>query len=215
MNDSDPHKPERCRYQLRVRMSLIAVLVLGVFFGWLGSRLQRAARHRQTAAEVQTTEFEIRRRGGDIRVCQPSPNWLENLLHDPGALIVIEVDFSDNAQLGDDDIARLNGLTTLRSLQLQGTGVSDAGLKHLADATELVRLDLSQTSEVTGSGLAHLNGLVNLEALMLNHSQVTDAGLTHLEGLTSLRILHLEATRVSDEAVRILQEALPNCKIEH
>ena len=27
MNDSDPHKPERCRYQLRVRMLLIAVLV--------------------------------------------------------------------------------------------------------------------------------------------------------------------------------------------
>ena len=42
MNDSDPHKPKRCRYQLRVRMLLIAVLVLGVFFGWLGSRLQRA-----------------------------------------------------------------------------------------------------------------------------------------------------------------------------
>ena len=181
----------------------------------VGKQAPEGSQTRQTAVEVQTTEPEIRRRGGDIRVCQPSPSWLENLLHDPGVLIVTEVDFSDNTQLGDDDIVHLNGLTTLRSLKLQGTGVSDAGLKHLADATELVRLDLSQTSEVTGSGLAHLNGLANLEALMLNHSQVTDAGLTHLEGLSSLRILHLEATRVTDEAVRRLQEALPKCKIEH
>jgi glucose-6-phosphate dehydrogenase assembly protein OpcA len=69
MNESDSPKPEERRpFQFSLRTLLIAVLVLGVFFGWLASRLQRAAGHRQAAADVRKTEAEIRRLGGDTDV---------------------------------------------------------------------------------------------------------------------------------------------------
>jgi hypothetical protein len=53
-----------------------------------------------------------------------------------------------------------------------------------------------------------------LRELRLNGTQVTDAGLEHLKGFTELRRLWLYSTRVTDESVRNLQQALPNCKIE-
>jgi hypothetical protein len=46
-------------------------------------------------------------------------------------------------------------------------------------------------------------------------AQVTDAGLEHIKGLTRLRNLSLKDTRVSDEGVKELQEALPNCEISY
>ena len=49
----------------------------------------------------------------------------------------------------------------------------------------------------------------------LNGTEVTDAGLVHLKGLTQLQTLGLSFTKVIDEGIKKLQEALPNCKIEH
>ncbi|MGD0899850.1 MAG: hypothetical protein ABR915_18615 [Thermoguttaceae bacterium] len=42
----------------------------------------------------------------------------------------------------------------------------------------------------------------------------TDAVLEHLKGLAKLQRLYLDGTKVTDEGVKKLQEALPNCKIE-
>ncbi len=59
------------------------------------------------------------------------------------------------------------------------------------------------------------------------HTQVSDAGLVHLEGLTRLQSLYLVGTvvnswgrdsvgtKVTDEGVTRLQQALPQCKIFH
>jgi len=90
----------------------------------------------------------------------------------------------------------LKGLTSLRILDLGGTQVTDAGLEHL-------------------------EGLTNLEVLGLAGTRVTDAGLERLKGMTSLRRLELHRVKnapymqVTDEGVKKLQEALPDCKIGH
>ena len=52
-----------------------------------------------------------------------------------------------------------------------------------------------------------------LWGLDLFDAQVTDAGLVHLKGLTQLQELYLVDTKVTDEGVKKLQQALPNCKI--
>ena len=69
--------------------------------------------------------------------------------------------------------------------------------------------------QITDEGLVHLEGLTNLETLYLNDTQVTDAGLVHLKGLTKLEWLDLRNTEVTDKGVKKLQEALPNCTIDH
>jgi len=49
--------------------------------------------------------------------------------------------------------------------------------------------------------------------LQLRGTEITDAGLVHLTGLTNLHTLILHGTLVTDEGVKTLQEALPDCKI--
>ena len=69
-------------------------------------------------------------------------------------------------------------------------------------------------TEVTDAHLVHLKGLTSLENLDLRYwGNLTDAGLEHLKGLTGLRVLNLSGTKVTDEGVKKLQQALPNCKI--
>ena len=75
-------------------------------------------------------------------------------------------------------------------------------------------------TSVTDAGLEYLERLTSLEALDLGNTQVTDAGLEHLKGLRSLRWLnvhwvHFHDRRVTDEGVKELQGALPNCAIRH
>jgi internalin A len=48
---------------------------------------------------------------------------------------------------------------------------------------------------VTDAGLAHLRELTNLQTLGLNGTQVTDAGLANLRGLTNLSELSLNGTK--------------------
>jgi len=49
---------------------------------------------------------------------------------------------------------------------------------------------------------------------LVNNRDITDAQLRHLKGLAQLRWLELLAPRVTDEAVKELQEALPHCQID-
>ena len=45
-------------------------------------------------------------------------------------------------------------------------------------------------------------------------TQVTDAGLENLKGLHQLQSLWLCCTKVTDDGLKKLQQALPNCQIE-
>jgi hypothetical protein len=47
----------------------------------------------------------------------------------------------------------------------------------------------------------------------LGHTQIGDDGLKHLSGLTELKSLSLNGTQVTDQGIKKLQQALPNCNI--
>ena len=118
-------------------------------------------------------------------------------------------------RLSDTGLAHLGEMTQLRQLHLQRTGlVTDAGLKHLKGLTNLESLMLTGC-KVTDAGLEHLKGMTKLEKLDLSETDVSDAGLEHLQGLTNLRLLTLKRTSVTAAGVERLQEALPECMISH
>ena len=50
--------------------------------------------------------------------------------------------------------------------------------------------------------------------LGLGRTKITDAGLEYLQRLTKLHELYLWDTKVTDQGVKKLQQALPNCEIE-
>jgi hypothetical protein len=93
--------------------------------------------------------------------------------------------------------ADLTILSPLRTLSLQHTEVTDAGLVCLQDLTQLRALDLDFT-QVTDAGLKNLQGLHELQWLSLAGIRVTDAGFAHLERLSRLEWLNLRNTAVTD-----------------
>ena len=113
-------------------------------------------------------------------------------------------------QISDAGLLHLQQLTNLQTLHLGGN-ITDAGLVHLKGLTNLQTLILG--GAITDAGLAHLKGLKTLEMLGLSKTKVTDAGLEHLKGLTNLSHLSVYDTEVTDAGVAGLQKALPNCKI--
>jgi hypothetical protein len=145
--------------------------------------------------------------------------------------------YLSGTKVGDEGLAHLKGTASLRVLYLDCPGVSDAGLEHLA-GLRLVTLSLNDT-KVTNAGLKHLTGMKNLyelrlsrtkvtdagladlkevaeiRDLFLQQTEVTDAGLENLKVLTKLKHLDLTKTKVTEAGVKKLQQALPNCSIEH
>ena len=83
-------------------------------------------------------------------------------------------------------------------------GVDDAGVVRTIDLCD---------TQITDAGLEHLEELTDLKWLDLSGTQVTDAGLEHLKGLTRLEVLELSGTHVTDERIEELRKILPDCKI--
>jgi hypothetical protein len=109
---------------------------------------------------------------------------------------------------GDDDVALLRHLVTLRILGLRGTKVTDAGLAPVAELRALNHLDLAETG-ITDTGLPLVRDLQSLHYLYLNQTGVTDAGLDTLAAVKSLKHLEVRKTRVTAAGVAKLRAAVP------
>lgn len=127
-------------------------------------------------------------------------------------------------------------LFTLRELVLSGSPVTSAGLKHVARMTLIESLDISQltfTEEVLvgllelpklrrltmrrahfpeAAGLKIIGQMKQLEALTLAETGVTDADLLGLQNMPALRELHLDETKLTDEAFEHLA-TLPQLEV--
>jgi hypothetical protein len=103
-------------------------------------------------------------------------------------------------------------LKHLRVLRLQGTFVTDAGLKHIAGLADLRELDLNDC-RISDAGMQYLKRLTRLEKLRLAGSLVTNAGLEVLWGKPALLTLDLRYTRVTRSGVSRLGTALPGARI--
>lgn len=124
------------------------------------------------------------------------------------------------------DISSLKELTSLEELTLENTNISD--ITPLKNLYNLEVLDLSNTKV---SDISALKGLKNLEELYLVNSPIKD--LSVLKELDNLEALNLDNTQISDISAlkqlknlkelivnglsdseqKILENALPNCRI--
>jgi len=73
--------------------------------------------------------------------------------------------------------------------------------------------DVKTVLLLSDAGAEHLEGLTSVEWVVLDGPGVTDAVLDRLKGASRLRHLILVDTSVTDEGVKELREALPDCKI--
>lgn len=114
---------------------------------------------------------------------------------------------SNRRAVGDVSLAALAPFAAnVRSLNLAGTSVTDAGLVAVAAMANLAELHLERT-RVTDAGLGHLSGLSNLAYLNLYGTDVSDAGLDALRPLSSLERLYVWQTRIDPAAVAAFERA--------
>jgi hypothetical protein len=109
-----------------------------------------------------------------------------------------------DAKFADDDVACLESLKSLRTLDLSGTRVSDAGLKAIRNLTNLEALWLPKSRYVTDAGLANMASLTELDSLYLDDTGVHGEGLKHLQKMKKLRRLSLANTQVDDDAMPVI-----------
>ena len=109
--------------------------------------------------------------------------------------------------IGNESLEHLKGLKQLSSLLLNGTKVTDDGLKVVGTISTLRNLDL-RGCKITNVGMTHLTGLKKLVALKLtgdnNLCTVDDKGLSELANLSNLRALALDSLWVSGDGLSSL-----------
>ena len=131
-------------------------------------------------------------------------------------------------------------LEKLRQLNCEGTKVTDAGMKYVAQMPQLWLLRLSSTqigdkglqnllplkkleflvldgTKVTNDGIKVITKFPILETLNLSKTNVDDGGIDTLAKLKSVDMLYLEGTKMTDKGIEKLRSELKfRCKIfEH
>jgi len=90
------------------------------------------------------------------------------------------------ANVQNEQLSRLGGLSNLTHLSLADNAISDDGLAALAELHGLQTLNLSGNRGITGDGLAVLAELDNLQALYLWGTNVSDTSVAELQGQLTL-----------------------------
>jgi Leucine-rich repeat (LRR) protein len=224
--------PKRRWHQFSLRTLLVLVTLFAIPCSWLAVTIQQAKREEAAAAVILKSGATVEWDGN------PSgPTWLRKVLgerflghvkvvnflfaevtdrtleplHDLSQLKELDLSFSS---IADGVLVRLRGLPELRTLNFTDTDVTDADLEKLAALKQLEHLSLSGTS-VTDVGLEELVGLNKLHTLSFSATKVPGTKLSGSEAqiMKQLKSIELRRARFT-EAVKKLQQALPNCRIE-
>jgi hypothetical protein len=102
--------------------------------------------------------------------------------------------------------------STVHTLDLSKTKVSDADLALLAKMLNLTRLLLSRTT-VGDEAMTYVSGLAKLEVLNLYGTNVTDEGLEQLRGLSQLKKLYLWNSKATAKGGNTLKRKIPDLEV--
>ena len=183
---------------------MVFMLALCLLFGFIGMRLQRAREQQVILRELEEAGWAYSLTGTEL-----GESNLWNLAFVGNYIGRIKnVAFVRRGVEERLDLSPLIEIKNLKVLNISKTQVSD--LTPLAELMYLEKLEVSRTPV---SDLSSLANLKNLEELYLFSTQVSD--LTPLTELKNLRRLHIRNTPVSEQQIKQLQKALPNCDIIH
>lgn len=109
-----------------------------------------------------------------------------------------------SSRFDDSKIEKILHLSSLTSLQLWETFITDEALKQLYRFPKLRYLGLD-TTKITDLGLSYLKKSTSLKSLSIYCNDINDEGLSHL---TKLNLMQLDIgwTNVSDDSVTILKQ---------
>jgi Leucine Rich repeat len=135
---------------------------------WLSTWVEKYVEQDALVADIQ-------QRGGKVHT--EGVDWLRRSFGDDFSVVADKVTGIDltGPKVDDNTISWLAShraaLTSLKSLNLSGSAITDSGLQHAAAFPNLHKLDLSDTA-ITGAGLYVLQRLAMLNWLGLHNTRV-------------------------------------------
>ena len=169
----------RQRFQLSLRLWLIAFTALAVLFGLSAQYLVEVTKQRQAVARVYslggggevTYDYQddgvwFRTRAGLVL-----PNWLRGVL-------------------GNDLCGRVDAVYLPANCRDEDLPVICNGLDNI------YRFDARRCPNITDKGLQYLVDLKQLNSVLLNAGQATEIGLQYLAELPELERLHLKSSKI-------------------
>lgn len=112
--------------------------------------------------------------------------------------------------ISDRDLKRLSNMSKLRCLVLQTNSFTDAGLKHLRSLENLVYLDVTGgdhlNTKITDTGLRYISSISTLRYLDISVTKISNAGLVFLQSLPNLTGLRLYHTEISSSGLKHLKK---------
>lgn len=192
-------------FQFSLRTLLV---ILTIFSVWFGVYVKRARRQRdavdalrqQPGVDVQYDYEDASKTLGPGLAAKPLGAQLLgiDMVANVSGVMVLGWDKRRAAPFGDADLAHIGAFPKLKQLRLDGTNVTDRGLRSLAYLRHLQSLYL-RGSPVTENGFASISQLPELSAMILDcPTPISKAGLALLAQTPSLRFLDLRETPVSD-----------------
>jgi hypothetical protein len=112
--------------------------------------------------------------------------------------------------LDDGMVASLAGLSSLRSLALTNTAITDDAVKTIVELFPgLVELDLSSNTGLTGAAMKSISSLADLERLDLVQTRFNDLHTRRLKKLEKLRVLDLRGNMEAGDMTLSVVGGLP------
>ena len=104
-----------------------------------------------------------------------------------------------DAHLGDDSLREIAKAKKLEKLQIDGTGVTDAGVAAFENSN-ITDFILERTN-LSDKGLKSIAKMKKLSRLLISSTHITNAGLKSIRHLP-LKALHVETCDINDEGMR-------------
>jgi len=201
-------RPTRRRWlQFSLRTFLLLVLVTSVWMGWYirSVRRQQDSVRAITAvggAVIYEHQFDVDGLHYQIQSRLPASlsRKLDNYLYDVEGVKLFAIKTDPN-----DALQHLEGVPKVEQLVFAETGVTDDGLRYVAQLQKLELLHLAIESAVSDAGIEHFANHPSLVYFGIEYTEVTGNCLRTLRTIPSLRELSLRGNRISDDGLRYLR----------
>lgn len=167
---------------------------------------------RRELKSIATMSDEVQRLGGSAEIPAGGIDVGERHVH-----VIIDL---SGTSVGDGDVARLAGMAAfrhVRSISLERTRITDRALRPLEGNSSLMTVNLS-SSGITDEGMKSVATLPYVNNLRLAKTAVSDRGIDDLverRAFLSIRSMDLDGTRVTAQGVRRLRAAFDLIVFDH
>ncbi|MBA0763064.1 hypothetical protein Gotri_012584 [Gossypium trilobum] len=120
-------------------------------------------------------------------------SWMDVISSQGTSLLSVDLSGSDVTDIG---LGLLKECSSLQALTFNYCeNISEIGLKHISGLTNLTSLSFKKSAAITAEGMCAFSSLINLEKLDLERCTGIHGGFVHIKGLSKLESLNIRCCK--------------------